>query len=162
MSNILCVRKNNRFTKFHNQHITNTDDFTHNIEFGRHIRLHKMSIAKAKFVDTDNSIIGYFQLIWQAIPPINIPQCKNTAVAFTGWADPATAIQLSSSAFSSFSNNTNTWITLGGGLGSNGTCSAGAFSRTVLNNIYKAISNQNFTGYNGIVFDVEYVLGTGL
>ena len=115
-----------------------------------------MSIASSRFEDPEPSIIGYFQYTWGS--PGVIPECNNTAIAFSGWADPATALSLSS--------NTSLvgakYISLGGGYGSDGTPNAGKFTQTVLNAILTAINNGNFSNYKGILFDVEYIDTTGL
>ena len=157
MSNILCSRRNSRWIRHHtNSIIANDDAETHATLFSQHSRVFKMSIASSRFEDPEPSIIGYFQYTWGGTGVI--PKCNNTAIAFSGWADPATALSESSNA----SLNGDKYISLGGGYGSDGTPNAGKFTQTVLNAILTAINNGNFSNYKGILFDVEYIDTTGL
>lgn len=95
MSNILCSRRNSRWIRHHtNSIIANDDAETHATLFNQHSRVFKMSIASSRFEDIEPSIIGYFQYTWGS--PGVIPGCNNTAIAFSGWADPATALSQSS------------------------------------------------------------------
>jgi hypothetical protein len=158
-NNLFCQRKINSFIKqFTNTIITNTDVETHAIVFNNHRVVFKMSVAKTTFPTPPLVFIGYFQWTWGG--QSTLPECVNAGIAFSGWADPSTALQQSLTIYASL--NGSKYISLGGGMGSNGTCSAGAFTYNVLYNIYNAINNSLFSGYSGILFDVEYVLGTGL
>ena len=161
MTNILCTRKNNRFVRSFTEHsISNTDQETHNTFFSMNKRIFRSSIAKSTHRDTDTSIIGYYQYNWGPMPDTNIPQCCNLGVAFTGWADPATALTQSSSIYAGLQGSK--YITLGGGYGSDNTPNAGKFNSTVLANILTAINAGNFSAYSGIIFDVEYCDTSGL
>lgn len=68
-------------------------------------------------------------------------------VAFSGWTDPYKAIQDSSGIKSRLPGRK--YISLGGGN------SNGRFSYNDLMNIQNAINSNAFSGYDGIVFDIE-------
>jgi len=68
-------------------------------------------------------------------------------VAFSGWADPANALQESNSVKSNLPSFK--WISLGGGNDN------GKFTSSVLSTINSAIQSGEFSGWTGIVFDIE-------
>lgn len=161
MTNILCTRKNNNFVRsFTKYSISNTDQETNNIFFSMNKRIFMSSVTTSIYKDTDTSIIGYFQYNWGDMPAKNIPNCCNLGAAFTGYADPATALSNSSSIRNGLIGSK--YITLGGGYGSDGTPNAGKFTSDVLANILSAINDGNFSAYSGIIFDVEYCETSGL
>lgn len=152
MSNVLHTRKNDRWIRHHTgSFILNDDAETHLRAFNQQKKVFRMSIAKATFRDTDTSIIGYFQETWQPAS-INIPNSVNTAVAFSGWADPDTAVSSSASFLSSFGRVSNRVLSLGGGNNN------GVFTSSDLNNIQtycRQGQTGKFKGYNGLMFDIE-------
>jgi hypothetical protein len=153
MSNILCTRKNDRWIRHHTgQVISNDDAETHLKLFNQQKKVFRMSITKAQYRDTDTSIIGYFQLS-RLYPPasINIPQCVNTAVAFSGWADPDLALSNSVPIYSSLQGS-NKVLCFGGG-NSNGLFTTA--NLTTIQTYCQQGPNGKFKGYNGLMFDIE-------
>jgi hypothetical protein len=158
MSNILHKRKNDRWIRHHTENIILNDDAETNLRvFNQQKKVFRMSIAKSTFRERDNSIIGYFQYTWTSVL---IPNGANTSVAFSGYADPTTALSNSTNVYNNLIGSK--YISLGGGYGSDGTPNAGKFTMQVLQNILTAINNGSFSQYTGILFDVEYVDSTGI
>lgn len=70
-----------------------------------------------------------------------------TGIAFSGWADPWTAIQTSEAIHWKLPGTK--YISLGGGNAN------GRFSQGTLDSITNAAYNGAFSGYDGVVFDIE-------
>jgi hypothetical protein len=154
MSNILHTRKNDRWIRHHTSSIISNDDAeTHLRVFNQQKKVFKMSIAKAQFIYTDSSIIGYFQETYKPTS-VNIPSGINTNVIFSGWADSDTALSQSSTYASIpiFINSSNRVLSLGGGNNN------GVFTSANLTTI-QGYSQQGqtgpFKGYNCLMFDIE-------
>jgi hypothetical protein len=162
MSNVLHSRKNDRWVRHHTGSIISNDDAeTHLTVFNQQKKVFRMSIAKSTFRDTDTSIIGYFQNTWQVGSTI-IPSGANTSVAFSGFADPTAALANINGSNTYPNLQGSKYISLGGGMGGDGTFTAGKFTMQVLQNIVTAINNGSLSQYTGILFDVEYVDSTGI
>jgi len=90
------------------------------------------------------SVVGFYWWNWDSGTP-GYPSGTNLGVAFTGYSDPSSA--LSGSAGLALPGLK--YIALGGGN------SAGDWTSSVLTSITNAINDNSFSGYHGIVFDVE-------
>ena len=151
MSNILCARKNDRWIRQYTGHvISNEDAETHLKLFNQQKKVFKMSVTKTTFRDTDTSIIGYFQEIWLGTS-INIPLCVNTAVNFTGWANPDTAISSGATIYSTLQGSTKV-LCFGGG-NANGVFTSN-FLTTIQSYCQQGLQGI-FKGYTGLMFDIE-------
>lgn len=68
-------------------------------------------------------------------------------IAFSGWTDPTLALYESSLVYNQLPAMK--WISLGGGNAN------GRFTLSSVNTIYNAIANGKFSGWRGLVFDIE-------
>jgi len=75
------------------------------------------------------------------------PGSLNAGVAFSGEIDPAAAIGASAAVFSKLPGTK--WISIGGGN------AAGRWSQGALSKLTSYCHAKNFSGYSGVVFDVE-------
>ena len=93
----------------------------------------------------DAQVIGFWWWTWS--DTVNPPAGTNLSIAFSGWADPAKALQDSAAIRNSLQGSK--YIALGGGN------SNGAWTESALTAITSAINAGDFTGYDGIAYDVE-------
>jgi hypothetical protein len=100
-------------------------------------------------VEYDCHLIGLFVLgrwwTWQS--SVSVPPNTNVGVAFSGWADPNSALSDSNSVYSRLPGRK--YISLGGGNAN------GRFTWSNLNSIESHINSGAFSAYQGIVFDIE-------
>jgi len=92
------------------------------------------------------SIAGIFYWTWDSSPPGGLSNF-NVGVAFSGLVDPSSAISNSGGVYGNLPGAK--WISLGGGN------SAGSWTSSLLSSVTSSINNNAFSGYQGIVFDVE-------
>jgi len=93
-----------------------------------------------------SNVVGFYWWSWDTFTP-SFPGGTNIGIAFSGYADPSSAI--SSSAGIKGSLPGNKYIALGGGN------SAGDWTSSVLSSVTSSLNNNDFSGYQGIVFDIE-------
>ncbi len=101
-------------------------------------------IAFPSLKDQD-STVGYWFPTWESEHPA--PPDATTGIAFSGWPDPAQAIQDSSAIKNKLIGAE--FISLGGGNAS------GRYNSSNLGAIADAINQGKFVGYQGIAFDIE-------
>jgi hypothetical protein len=94
---------------------------------------------------TGPATVGLWWWTWSS--NTQVPGGTNCGVAFSGWTDPYKALQDSAAIKSRLPGNK--YISLGGGNAN------GRFSYNDLTNIKNAIYSDAFSGYHGIVFDIE-------
>jgi LysM repeat protein len=90
-------------------------------------------------------IVGFWWWTWSATSAATAN--TNLGIAFSGWTDPATALQNSAHIKNSLPGSK--YIALGGGN------SSGAFTHASLTSVTAAINAGSFAGYDGIAYDVE-------
>jgi len=95
-------------------------------------------------VSTSGQNIGYWWWTWGSG---NFPGGTNMGIAFSGYVDPGQAISSSKGIQNQLPGTK--YIALGGGNG------AGSWTASALNNINAAINGGEFSGYNGIAYDIE-------
>lgn len=88
--------------------------------------------------------IGYWDKTWD---PSSAPTGATLGIAFSGWSHVPTAIQQANNVKSRLVGSK--FICLGGGNDS------GKFDADILKTVIAAIQNGDFSGYEGIAFDVE-------
>jgi len=93
-----------------------------------------------------SSVVGFFWWSWDTSTP-SWPSGTNLGVAFSGYADPGSALSSSSSIRNSLPGTK--YICLGGGN------SAGGWTSAILSSVTSSCNSNAFSGYQGIVFDVE-------
>jgi LysM repeat protein len=94
---------------------------------------------------SDAKVCGYWHWTWSTIGAT--PPGTNLGIAFSGWTDPATALQNSAHVKDSLPGSK--YISLGGGNAN------GEFTGASLTSITAAINAGSFAGYDGIAYDVE-------
>ncbi|MBF0275045.1 MAG: LysM peptidoglycan-binding domain-containing protein [Nitrospinae bacterium] len=95
-------------------------------------------------VNTDAKVAGFWWWTWSKG---SAPSSTNLSLAFSGWTDPQTALQNSASVKGKLAGSK--YICLGGGNEN------GAFTTSALTSVTNAINNGDFSGYDGIAYDVE-------
>ena len=95
-------------------------------------------------MSTTATVRGYWAWTWSHG---QLPQDATLSIAFSGWSNPKTA--LSDSAGEKKKLTGKSYISLGGGNQN------GAFSESVLTDILSFINNGEFSGYDGLAFDIE-------
>jgi len=90
--------------------------------------------------------VGFYWWSWDTYTP-SWPSGTNIGVAFSGYADAGSAISNSGGIKNSLPGNK--YISIGGGN------SAGSWTSSVLSSVTSNINSNAFSGYQGIVFDVE-------
>jgi hypothetical protein len=88
-----------------------------------------------------------FFRLWTWQNSASVPPNTNVGVAFSGWADPASALSDSNHVYSRLPGRK--FISLGGGNLN------GRFTCAHLNSIESHITSGAFSAYQGIVFDIE-------
>ena len=91
--------------------------------------------------------IGFWWWTWSPAST-SAPLATTASIAFSGYADPSTAISASTALKSSLSGIK--FISFGGGI-----ASSGSFTSSTLSKITTAISNGALAGYSGICYDIE-------
>lgn len=89
--------------------------------------------------------MGFWDWTWQ---PCSAPTNATIGIAFSGYADPDSALESSNKIINSLTGKK--FISLGGGIES-----TGSFHESTLNSINSAIDSDRFKEYDGIVYDVE-------
>jgi hypothetical protein len=90
-------------------------------------------------------IVGWWRWTWSS--GAVAPSGCNLGVAFSGYTAPSSAISNSAGVKSSLPNSK--YISLGGGN------AQGSWSSSLLTDIKNAINNNSFSGYVGLVYDIE-------
>jgi LysM repeat protein len=91
------------------------------------------------------TITGFWWWTWSSNP--TPPAGVNLSIAFSGWANPQTALQNSANIQNSLPGIK--YICMGGGN------SNGAWTVAAVNAVTSAINAGSFAGYNGIAYDIE-------
>lgn len=94
---------------------------------------------------SDANVCGFWRWTWSKTS--TAPAGTNLGIAFSGWTDPATALQNSAHLKNSLPGSK--YICVGGGN------SNGEFTSSSLSSITSAINAGSFAGYDGIAYDVE-------
>ena len=94
---------------------------------------------------TPTSYVGWYDWTWisQKVPPAGL----NLAVAFSGWADVASALSESSAIYSQLKGKK--FLSIGGGNGN------GYLTAATLSALDAAVSGGKLSGYDGVCYDVE-------
>ncbi len=95
--------------------------------------------------------IGYWDRTWE---PSGAPAGTSLGIAFSGWTNPVTACEESAKVKDHLVGEK--YISIGGGNEN------GALSNVNINEVISAINGGQFSGYDGIAFDVEECVNEGM
>jgi len=104
-----------------------------------------ITLALLFALSTNGEDIGFWWWTWGS--GASVPASTNIGIAFSGWVDPAKALSDSKAIMGRLPGTK--YISLGGGNAN------GHWSSSALQTINAAINRGDFSGYGGLVYDIE-------